>query len=69
MEVKTRLQPGGNGTRTLQQQYGRQLACVHRRYGTPRQGRYNTTYRPGHNVVVGRYAGMVSIPSRYEYGN
>jgi hypothetical protein len=42
MEVKSKLRPGENGTRTLHKQYGEQRVCVRYRYDEQRRKRYKT---------------------------
>jgi len=42
MEVKSKLRPGENGTKTLLKQYGEQLVCVRYRYDKHRRERYKT---------------------------
>ena len=42
MEVRTKLRPGENGTKTLLKQYGEQLVCVRCRYHKARRKRYKT---------------------------
>ena len=40
MEVRSKLRPGENGTKTLLKQYGEQLVCVRYRYDRQRRKRY-----------------------------
>ena len=42
MEVKTKLQPGQNGTKALLKEYGDQLVCVRYRYDKAHHKRYKT---------------------------